>query len=82
MISTAKCIFELHPETSSFILDSEIVAIDSDGSLKSFQDLSNRARKDVQLQEIQVPVCVYAFDLMYLDGKVMGRTFVNSCQAI
>jgi len=58
-------------DISSFILDAEIVAISaSGGSLKSFQDLSNRARKDVKLHEIKVSVCVYAFDLMYLNGQV------------
>jgi DNA ligase 1 len=56
---------------SSFIVDAEIVAIDaSNDSLKSFQELSNRARKDVKLHEIKVDVCIYAFDLMYLNGQV------------
>lgn len=55
----------------SFIIDSEIVAIDpDDGGLRSFQELSNRARKDVGIRNIKVPVCVFAFDLMYLDGEV------------
>jgi ATP-dependent DNA ligase len=55
----------------SFIVDAEIVAINASGdTLMSFQELSNRARKDVKLHEIKVPVCVYAFDLMYLNGQV------------
>ena len=55
----------------SCIIDAEIVAVDPiTGNLKSFQELSNRARKDVKLNEIKVSVCVYAFDLMLLDGKV------------
>ena len=62
--------FETYPENSSFILDTEIVAIDRDGNLKSFQDLSNRARKSVELHEIRVSVCVFAFDLMYSNGEV------------
>ncbi|KAH9978563.1 ATP-dependent DNA ligase [Lactifluus volemus] len=57
-------------DISSFIVDAEIVAIDaSNDSLKSFQELSNRARKDVKLHEIKVDVCIYAFDLMYLNGQ-------------
>jgi DNA ligase 1 len=51
-------------------MDTEIVAVDSEGSVMSFQDLSNRPRKDVQLEDVQVTVCVFAFDLMYLDGEV------------
>lgn len=63
--------FATSPDILSFILDAEIVAINaSGGSLKSFQELSNRARKDVKLDEIKVSVCVYAFDLMYLNGQV------------
>ncbi|KAH9986545.1 ATP-dependent DNA ligase [Russula compacta] len=62
--------FAISQVISSFIVDAEIVAIDaSGGSLKSFQQLSNRARKDVKLHEIKVSVCVYAFDLMYLNGQ-------------
>lgn len=53
---------------ASFILDSEIVAIDpTTGDLKSFQDLSSRSRKDVKLAEIKVSVCVFAFDLLYFN---------------
>jgi DNA ligase 1 len=53
----------------SFIIDSEIVAINKDGSIATFQELSNRARKDVALHDVNVPVCVYAFDLMYFNGE-------------
>lgn len=70
VVSLVKSIFAAAPETKSLIMDSEIVAIDPDGNLKSFQELSNRARKDVQLDDVQITVCVYAFDLMYIDGEV------------
>lgn len=61
--------------TTSFILDGEIVAVDAkDGSLKSFQELSNRARKSVQIHEVTIAVCLYAFDLMYLDGEVRASS--------
>ncbi|KAF5351802.1 hypothetical protein D9756_007537 [Leucocoprinus leucothites] len=65
------------PSISSFIMDSEIVAIDPrTGVLRSFQELSNRAKKDVQLKDIQVTVCLYAFDLMYLNGEtLLQKTF-------
>lgn len=64
-------IFRSRPEVQSFIIDAEIAAINPvDGSIKTFQELSNRARKDVKVDEIKVPVCVFAFDLMCLDGEV------------
>ena len=63
--------FANSPETYSFIMDAEIVAIDPvDGSLKTFQELSNRARRDVKLDDVKVSVCVFAFDLMYLNEEV------------
>jgi DNA ligase-1 len=63
-------IFASDPELHSFIIDSEIVAIDPvDGTLKTFQELSNRARKDVQIHDIKVAVAIFAFDLMYIDGE-------------
>ncbi|KAG6900500.1 hypothetical protein C0993_009810 [Termitomyces sp. T159_Od127] len=63
--------FNDHPETTSFILDTEIVPIDQGGGFRSFQELSSRARKDVQLQDVQIFVSILAFDLMYLNGEVL-----------
>ena len=55
----------------SFIMDAEIVAIDPvTKALLTFQTLTNRARKDVNIHEVKVKVGVYAFDLMYLNGRV------------
>ena len=54
-------------------MDAEIVAVDVEtGGLKSFQDLSQRARKDVRLEDVKVAVCLFVYDLMYLNGKVSG----------
>ena len=62
---------------SSFILEGEVVAIDSDsGELKAFQTLTNRAKKDVAITSIQVNVCLFSFDLMYLNGEsLLDRPF-------
>jgi ATP-dependent DNA ligase len=74
-----KQLFALHPELSSFIVDAEIVAVDiKTGGLKSFQELSQRARKDVRLEDVTVAVCLFVYDLMYLDGKVSNATAVLS----
>lgn len=65
------CAAQKEIETPSFILDAEIVAVDSEShDLKSFQDLSQRARKDVRLEDIKVSVGIFAYDLMYLNGRV------------
>ena len=62
---------------SSFILEGEVVALDRDsGELKPFQILANRARKDVVIQSVKVDVCLFAFDLMYLNGEeLLDRPF-------
>lgn len=71
IVSLVGEMYESDSGLSSFVMDAEIVAIDpADGSLKTFQELSNRARKDVQLTDIKVCVCVFAFDLMYHNGVV------------
>jgi DNA ligase-1 len=52
-------------------MDAEIVAVDKDtGAYRTFQDLSNRAKKDVRVEDITVIVGVYAFDLMLLNDTV------------
>ncbi|KAI8993003.1 ATP-dependent DNA ligase [Trametes punicea] len=72
VVSLVEEILESAPETQSFIIDSEVVAVDpATGELKTFQELSNRARKDVKLDEVKVSVCVFAFDIMYLDGQIL-----------
>ncbi|KAE9978225.1 hypothetical protein EG328_001551 [Venturia inaequalis] len=62
---------------SSFIMEGEVVAIDKEnGDLKTFQTLSNRARKDVVAHSVKIDVCLFAFDLMYLNGEeLLSRPF-------
>lgn len=62
---------------SSFILEGEVVAIDREsGELRAFQTLTNRAKKDVAISAIKVDVCLFAFDLMYLNGEqLLDRSF-------
>ena len=62
---------------SSFILEGEVVAVDQvTGDLKAFQTLTNRAKKDVALESIKVNVCLFSFDLMYLNGEeLLDRPF-------
>ncbi|CEG36631.1 ATP-dependent DNA ligase I [Plasmopara halstedii] len=54
----------------SCIIDAEVVAVDrSTNKRLPFQTLSTRSRKNVKLEDIKVPVCIYAFDLLYLNGE-------------
>jgi DNA ligase-1 len=62
---------------SSFILEGEVVAVDREtGELKTFQTLANRARKDVAVTSVTIDVCLFSFDLMYLNGEeLLDRPF-------
>ena len=62
---------------SSFILEGEVVAVDQQtGELKAFQTLTNRARKDVDIHTVTIDVCLFSFDLMYLNGEsLLDRPF-------
>ncbi|KAG8904197.1 hypothetical protein FRB99_002100 [Tulasnella sp. 403] len=72
VISLVQWLFERSPDLSSFIIDAEIVAVDPDnGDVRSFQELSNRPKKDVNLHEVKVVVCLFIFDLMYYNERTL-----------
>ncbi|KAH8888467.1 ATP-dependent DNA ligase [Thozetella sp. PMI_491] len=62
---------------SSFVMEGEVVAVDREtGDLRNFQTLANRARKDVTIGSVTIDVCMFAFDLMYLNGEpLLNRPF-------
>uniref|UniRef100_A0A1D1ZZG5 DNA ligase 1 n=2 Tax=Auxenochlorella protothecoides TaxID=3075 RepID=A0A1D1ZZG5_AUXPR len=62
----------IKPGVKSAVLDAEAVAYDRvEKRVLPFQVLSTRARKDVSLASIKVAVCVFVFDCLYLDGRVL-----------
>uniref|UniRef100_A0A0P6J4E3 DNA ligase n=1 Tax=Heterocephalus glaber TaxID=10181 RepID=A0A0P6J4E3_HETGA len=62
------------PSVTSFILDTEAVAWDREKKqIQPFQVLTTRKRKEVDAAEIQVQVCLYAFDLIFLNGESLVR---------
>ncbi|PWY68628.1 DNA ligase [Aspergillus heteromorphus CBS 117.55] len=55
---------------TSFVLDCETVAWDTvNKKVLPFQQLMTRKRKDVKAEDIKVKVCIYAFDLLFLNGE-------------
>ena len=63
--------------TKSFVLDCETVAWDVEQKkVLPFQQLMTRKRKDVDVKDIKVKVCVFAFDLLFLNGEALvNRSF-------
>ncbi|GJC90488.1 DNA ligase 1 [Colletotrichum liriopes] len=59
-------------DTKSFVLDCETVAWDVDEKkVLPFQQLMTRKKKDVKIEDVKVKVCVFAFDLLYLNGEAI-----------
>jgi DNA ligase-1 len=59
-------------DTKSFVLDCETVAWDVvEKKVLPFQQLMTRKKKDVKTEDIKVKVCVFAFDLLYLNGEAL-----------
>ena len=57
-------------DVESFIVDSEVVAWDRENhKILPFQVLSHRKRKDVKEEDIKVQICIFAFDMLYLNGE-------------
>lgn len=63
------------PGVESFVLDCEAVAWDKEEKrVLPFQQLMTRKKKDVKVEEVKVKVCVFAFDMLFLNGKVRFRS--------
>lgn len=67
------------PSVTSFIIDAEIVAYNHQTSeILPFQILSRRKRNSVEEKNITITVCVFAFDLLYLNGiSYIEQPFIN-----
>jgi DNA ligase 1 len=58
--------------TMSFVMDCETVAWDViEKKVLPFQQLMTRKKKDVKVEDVKVKVCVFAFDLLYLNGEAL-----------
>jgi DNA ligase-1 len=54
----------------NFILDCELVAFDKKtDKILPFNHLTTRARKNVNVEDISIHVCIFLFDIIYLDNK-------------
>ncbi|MEM0230706.1 MAG: ATP-dependent DNA ligase [Candidatus Woesearchaeota archaeon] len=57
-------------KSEEFIIEGEGVAVDREGKLLPFQTVMQRKRKyEIEKYAKEVPVCLFAFDLLYLNGR-------------
>lgn len=63
---------------NNFIIDCEIVPFDViKKKILPFQVLTTRSRKNVNLEDVEIQVCLYVFDLLYLNDQsdTIKKTF-------
>lgn len=61
-------------DVKTFIIDAEVVAWDNKrNTILPFQQLSTRKRKDAKETDNQVNVALFAFDLLYINGRSLLR---------
>merc|ERR1719517_312395 len=64
----------LNEDVQSCIIDSELVAFDqTSGKILPFQVLTTRGRKNINIDDIKVNVCVFAFDCMLCNGTPLVK---------
>ncbi|KAJ4296442.1 ATP-dependent DNA ligase Cdc17 [Kalmusia sp. IMI 367209] len=70
--------------TKSFVLDCETVAWSiEEKKVLPFQQLMTRKRKDVKVEDVKVKVCVFAFDILYLNGEALvNKSFRERREAL
>lgn len=72
VINAAKGAFK--PNVTECILDSEVVAYDTKTQkIQSFQLLSTRKRKGVEVEDVAVQVCIFAFDCIQFNGQSLTK---------
>ena len=67
-------------EIKNFIIDCEIVPFDTKTKkILPFQVLTTRARKNVSLKDVEIQVCLFLFDILYLNDRndVIKLTFLE-----
>lgn len=77
IIETLKSLINF-AKIQSCILDCEIVAFDPIlNQVKSFNELQHRRRGKILLENVEIPVCVFIFDLILLNEKVLFQEFLQ-----
>jgi len=59
----------------NFILDGEVVAVDSSGKILPFQNVMRRYRRIIGVEELlsKIPTRIFLFDILFLDGEPLLR---------
>merc|ERR1711953_1257069 len=72
----------LTDDVQSCIIDSEVVAWDvANAKILPFQILSTRGRKNIQVEDIKVQVCIMPFDCMLKNGVPLVKKDLETRRA-
>ena len=71
-------------KADEFIIEGEGVAVSPEGKLLPFQTVMQRKRKyDIEEYTKKIPVCLFAFDILYLNGEsFMDKPYVKRRAAL
>lgn len=74
----------LKEDVKEAVIDSEIVAFDREKhEILPFQILSTRSKKETDINNIKVQVCVFAFDCLYVNGEpLLQKTLEQRREAL
>ena len=68
---------------TSFIIDCEMVAFDKiKNKILPFQQLTTRSRKNVDISQITIHVCMFCFDILYLNDEILTKKTLRERRAI
>ena len=70
-------------KVNNCIIDCELVAFDLEkNQVKNFNEIQHRRKGNVLINDVTIPVCVFVFDLLYLNNEILINYELNQRRKI